>query len=231
MFKRNPLLLTGVFCSVIAIALLFLVQLASATNVDVSQSAKCVSGRTFEVTVTAHNTYDKVLHVTVKNPASDIGLTLQPGQSWSYTWHNLTDPWKVTFTTTDAHLIGETSHTWTAEDVCGVPATTTTSPPVTTCQQANPPRTDCSTVVATTVVESPSTTVPPTEATAPEPETAPPSVSAPATTPKAATATTLYLPATGFPTGPVVAAAIVLCLAGLAAVLIASVKHRSPNGQ
>lgn len=164
MFRRNPLLLTGIVCSVIAVALLFWVQVASATDVNVTQTAKCTTGRNYDVTVSAHNTYDKTLHVTVNNPASPIGVTLAPGQTWSYTFHVTDSSWTVKVTTTDAILHGDTNHTWTSEEVCGVPATTTTSPPVTTCQQANPPRTDCG-------AAAPSTTVPPTvDTTAPEPE-------------------------------------------------------------
>lgn len=235
--RRSPYFWAGVFFAALAIFMSVGFQVAGATDVNVTQSAQCVNKEigSYNVTATAHNTYTKVLHVTVKNPASDIALVLQPNGStkvndqgqiiktdrWSYTFHvSNFSSWKVTFTTTDAHLIGDTSHNWTFSEVCGVPEPTTTTPPPTTCDRAIPPRDDCGPPPSTTAPPA-VTTVPETEATplpssapAPEPVTPTPAQGSPSTTARIA------LPVTGDDSAPLAGIAAVTALLGAGLVIV-----------
>lgn len=224
---REPGFKIGVAIILSAFAIAAWAGIASATDVNVTQSAKCTTGRNYDVTVAAHNTYSQTLHITVNNPASPIGVTLAPGQTWSYTFHVSDSPWTVTVTTSDAILHGDTHHTWTPEAVCGVPATTTTSPPPTTCERANPPRTDCGTAVPppTTVAAPPASDEPPATVepttVVEDTTTAPAATAHPIVRVAAPPTTTGALPATGSDTAPLATASAGAVLAGAFLVIVA----------
>lgn len=94
-----------------------------ATNASVSYAQTCDTA-----TVTFHSTWDGgTIHGTVLGPSPEIAFNVPPLATTKVTFKIIPTPLKVTVSSSNGHLVGTLTHTFTA-DGCG---TTTTIPPTT----------------------------------------------------------------------------------------------------
>jgi hypothetical protein len=195
---------------------------ASATDANTAVSSTCPDGH-WTVKHSVTSIWNGTIHVELIDPHSSTGpmelgpyktitITERPdtgSQSWTWTWKS-----------SDGHLHGDAVSGSISRPVNCDSVPSTSTPPTTTCEQANPPR-DCgaSTTPAppATTVAAPTTTTPSVVTTAPEPTM--PVVTTAAAPPKQRTVTPSTpgkLPPTG--AGEVVAICVigglVLCLVG-----------------
>jgi LPXTG-motif cell wall-anchored protein len=181
---------------------------ASATDAAVTYSQTCERG-----TVTVTSSWDGVTHIHVLGPSPEIAFDVPGRQSASTNFAIRPNPLTVTVSSSNGHLTGELTHTFTTNG-CATTTTTTTAPVASsTTIMPTPPSTA---TVGSTVVSSPGPTTPPASA---------PGTTAPRSRPPAPVAPSSiapqHLPATG--AGDVL---FVIAVVGLFLLIAGVVLHR-----
>lgn len=189
---------------------------AGATDGTVSYGQTCSMA-----TVTVASSWDGgTIHGVIHGPIPEIVFDVAPLGSTPVTFKIIPSPLTVTVSSSNGHLHGELTHTFTA-DPCGTPTTAPAPTSTTICNESSPPPNPCA--EATTTTTAPPETAPPETATTAPPETAPPETAPPPavtvrpgpprTAPPATTPP--LLPATGAATNALVA--LVVATLGLGA--------------
>lgn len=128
--KTRQALAAGLLaCTTLFMAVVFgLAQAAGATNIDVSQQNLCRDNSQWLMTFHAHNTHDAPLDIrldTSQGPGSVH--TLAPNQSYDTSFVGSSGSFTFTWSSTNGHLVGQTSGTFTRPEGCA-PATTVPEP-------------------------------------------------------------------------------------------------------
>lgn len=177
-------------CTTVFMALVFgLAHLAGATNIDVTASSGCV-GHEWVMQFSARNTHNAPLDIrldTTQGPGTV--RILAPGAVYATKFTGSTGPFTWQWSSTNGHLIGTTSGTFTRPEGCTAPTTV----PATTAPTTVPDTTAVATTVPVASDVSVATTAPP----APDVRGSAPA-DVPPGPPKAAVVVPVHLPASCF---------------------------------